>query len=97
MSIRRKSNNDTIPKRDITIADETKKTVVVSLWNDLATSVGQELLDIADKSPIVAIKSLKVGEFKDLPEAKKLRSRYVIARKLSPSCLALERYDSEGN
>ncbi|XP_030940799.1 replication protein A 70 kDa DNA-binding subunit B [Quercus lobata] len=92
MSIRRKSNNDTIPKRDITIADETKKTVVVSLWNDLATSVGQELLDIADKSPIVAIKSLKVGEFQgvslstlgrsvalvnpDLPEAKKLRSWY---------------------
>ena len=36
---------------------------MVSLWNDLATSVGQELLDIADKSPIVAIKSLKVGEF----------------------------------
>ena len=36
---------------------------MVSLWNDLATSVGQELLDIVDKSPIVAIKSLKVGEF----------------------------------
>ncbi|XP_057805039.1 replication protein A 70 kDa DNA-binding subunit B [Salvia miltiorrhiza] len=90
MSIRRKSNNETIPKRDIVIADETKKTVVVSLWNDLATSVGQELLDMADKSPVVAIKSLKVGEFQgvslsalsksvivvepDTPEAKKLRS-----------------------
>lgn len=36
---------------------------MVSLWNDLATNVGQELLDIADKSPIVAIKSLKVGDF----------------------------------
>ncbi|KAG8379305.1 hypothetical protein BUALT_Bualt07G0074600 [Buddleja alternifolia] len=92
MSIRRKSNNDTVPKRDITIADETKKTVVVSLWNDLATSVGQELLDVADKSPVVAIKSLKVGDFQgvslsaisksvivvdpDTPEAKKLRSWY---------------------
>lgn len=40
-----------------------KKTVVVSLWNDLATDVGQELLDMADKSPVVAIKSLKVGDF----------------------------------
>lgn len=63
---------------------------MVSLWNDLATSVGQELLDMADKSPVVAIKSLKVGEFQgvslsalsksiivvdpDTPEAKKLRS-----------------------
>ncbi|KAL2243020.1 replication protein A 70 kDa DNA-binding subunit B [Sesamum indicum] len=92
MSIRRKINNETIPKRDITIADETKKTVVVSLWNDLATSIGQELLDMADKSPVVAIKSLKVGDFQgvslsalsksivvvnpDTPEAKKLKSWY---------------------
>ncbi|KAL6999331.1 Replication protein A 70 kDa DNA-binding subunit D [Sarracenia purpurea var. burkii] len=63
MSIRRKIHNETIPKCDITIADETKKTIVVSLWNDLTTNVGQELMDISDKSPIVAIKSLKVGDF----------------------------------
>ncbi|CBI20522.3 hypothetical protein VitviT2T_029780 [Vitis vinifera] len=62
MSIRRKSNKDIVPKRDITIADKTKKSVVVSLWNDHGTNVGQELLDNADKFPIVAIKSLKVGE-----------------------------------
>lgn len=35
----------------------------MTLWNDLATTVGQELLDISDKSPVVAIKSLKVGDF----------------------------------
>ncbi|KEH32027.1 putative replication factor A protein [Medicago truncatula] len=92
MSIRRKSNNETVPKRDITIADETKKTVVVSLWGDLATNIGQELLDMADKSPVVAIKSLKVGDFQgislsaisrslvlvnpEVPEAQKLRCWY---------------------
>lgn len=43
-----------------------KKTVVVSLWNDLATNIGQELLDMADKSPVVAMKSLKVGEFQGI-------------------------------
>ncbi|MBA0678363.1 hypothetical protein Goari_019716, partial [Gossypium aridum] len=69
-----------------------KKTVVVSLWSELANNVGQELFDNADKSPIVAIKSLKVGDFQgvslstlgksrvminpDIPEAKKLRSWY---------------------
>lgn len=63
MSIRRKNDNEMIPKRDITLADETKKTVVVSLWNDLATGLGQELLDMADKHPVIAIKSLKVGDF----------------------------------
>ncbi|KAJ1421800.1 hypothetical protein SESBI_13438 [Sesbania bispinosa] len=97
MSIRRKSNNESIPKRDITIADETKKTVVVSLWNELATNIGQELLDIADKSPVVAIKSLRVGDFQGvslsaisksavlinpvIPEAKKLRSWYDVEGK----------------
>ncbi|KAL2906012.1 Replication protein A 70 kDa DNA-binding subunit B [Bienertia sinuspersici] len=40
-----------------------KKTVVVSLWNDHATTLGQELLDMADNSPVVAIKSVKVGDF----------------------------------
>lgn len=36
---------------------------MVSLWNELANNVGQELFDNADKSPIVAFKSLKVGDF----------------------------------
>lgn len=92
MSIRRKSNNESIPKRDITIADETRKSVVVSLWNDHATNIGQQLLDIADQFPVVAIKSLKVGDFQGvslsavsksavminpvIPEAKKMRSWY---------------------
>ncbi|XP_042449670.1 replication protein A 70 kDa DNA-binding subunit B-like [Zingiber officinale] len=92
MSIRRKSNNDLIPKRDFTIADDSNKTVTVSLWNDLATDVGQQLLDMVPTSPVVAIKCLRVGDFQgvslstlsrstvtinpDLPEAKKLKSWY---------------------
>ncbi|TYI35669.1 hypothetical protein ES332_A03G091800v1 [Gossypium tomentosum] len=91
-NIKRKIDNENIPKRDLIVADETKKTVVVSLWNELANNIGQELFDNADKSPIVAIKSLKVSDFQgvslstlgkssvminpDIPEAKKLRSWY---------------------
>ncbi|XP_057519872.1 replication protein A 70 kDa DNA-binding subunit B [Amaranthus tricolor] len=92
MSIRRKINNEMIPRRNITIADESKKTVVVSLWNEHATTLGQELLDMADKSPVIAIKTVKVGDFQgvslsaisksiakinpDIPESKKLKSWY---------------------
>ncbi|KAL8252704.1 hypothetical protein R6Q59_036397 [Mikania micrantha] len=92
MSIRRKIDNETVPKRDITIADDTKKTVVVSLWGGLATDLGQKLLDMADDSPIVAIKSLRVSDFQGVslstvnrsiidinpesPESQKLRSWY---------------------
>ncbi|KAK8560004.1 hypothetical protein V6N13_061381 [Hibiscus sabdariffa] len=91
-NIKRKIDNENIPKRDMIVADETKKTVVVSLWNELANNAGQELFDLADKSPVVAIKSLKVSDFQgvslstlgkskvmikpDIPEAKKLRSWY---------------------
>ncbi|KAJ4901278.1 Replication protein A 70 kDa DNA-binding subunit B [Raphanus sativus] len=53
-----------IPKRDINLVDEAKETVLVSLWNDLATDLGQELLDMADKYPVIAIRSLNVGDFK---------------------------------
>lgn len=40
-----------------------KKSVVVSLWNKLATDLGEELLEMVDKSPIVAIKSLRVSDY----------------------------------
>ncbi|KAJ9545274.1 LOW QUALITY PROTEIN: hypothetical protein OSB04_024981 [Centaurea solstitialis] len=63
MSVRRKSDQQITPKTDITLVDETKTSVVVSLWNHHATSAGQELLGMGDNPPIVAIKSLKVGEF----------------------------------
>lgn len=96
MSIRRKSNNDTIPKRDITIADETKKTVVVSLWNDLATNLGQELLDMADKSPVVAIKSLKVGDFQGVSLSTLSRSTVLVNPDLPESNKLRSWYDSEG-
>ncbi|KFK27878.1 hypothetical protein AALP_AA8G440900 [Arabis alpina] len=96
MSIRRKTDNEMIPKRDITLADESKKTVVVSLWNDLATGIGQELLDMADKSPVIAIKSLKVGDFQGVSVSTISRSNVVINPE-SPEAKKLKSwYDSEG-
>lgn len=41
---------------------------MISLWNDLATNVGQELLDIADQSPVIALKYLRVGDFQGTAE-----------------------------
>ncbi|KAJ9677604.1 hypothetical protein PVL29_022537 [Vitis rotundifolia] len=96
MSIRRKSNNDVVPKRDITIADKTKKTVVVSLWNDHATNVGQELLDNADKFPIVAIKSLKVGDFQGVSLSTLSKSIVLVNPETPESQKLRSWYDSEG-
>ncbi|CAM8978131.1 unnamed protein product [Rhodiola kirilowii] len=96
MSIRRKSDNESIPKRDITIADDTNKTVNVSLWNDLATGLGQELLDITDSYPIVAIKSLKVGDFQGVSLSTVSRSSLVINPDLPEASKLRSWYDSEG-
>ncbi|XP_076944780.1 replication protein A 70 kDa DNA-binding subunit D-like [Bidens hawaiensis] len=63
MSIRRKADNETVPKCDITIADDRMKSVIVSLWGALATGIGSKLLDMFDASPTVAIKSLRVSDF----------------------------------
>ncbi|CAA7030879.1 unnamed protein product [Microthlaspi erraticum] len=96
MSIRRRTDNEMIPKRDITLADESNKTVVVSLWNDLATGIGQELLDMADMSPVIAIKSLKVGDFQGVSLSTISRSNVMINPE-SPEAKKLKSwYDSEG-
>lgn len=92
LSIRRKIDNETIPKRDIVVADDSNKTVTVTLWNDLATTIGEQLLDMVDSAPVIAVKSLKVSDFQgvsvstvgkstlvinpELPEADKLRTWY---------------------
>jgi len=52
-----------ILKLKITAWHCSKKTVVVTSLGDLATNIGEELLDISDKSPVVAIKFVKVWDF----------------------------------
>ncbi|KAL7223112.1 hypothetical protein ACSBR1_024732 [Camellia fascicularis] len=73
-----------------------KKTVVVSLWNDLATNIEQELLDISDKSPIVAIKSLKVGDFQGVSLSALSKSIVVVNPDIAESRKLRSRYDCEG-
>ncbi|KAJ9562777.1 hypothetical protein OSB04_007937, partial [Centaurea solstitialis] len=91
VSIRRKIDQQIVPKRDITLVDQTKTSVVVCLWNDLATSVGQQLFDMEDTSPIVAIKSVKVGEFKGI-SLSTVSNSYIRIYPDIPQCL----YESKG-
>ncbi|KAK9053817.1 hypothetical protein SSX86_024891 [Deinandra increscens subsp. villosa] len=92
MSIKRKIDNESVEKRDITIADDTKKTVVVSLWGELAKNLGEQLSKMVNESPVVAIKSLRVSDFQGVslstinrsiidinpnsPDSQKLKSWY---------------------
>ncbi|KAG0477209.1 hypothetical protein HPP92_013612 [Vanilla planifolia] len=96
MSVRRKSNNESIPKREITLADDTNMTVTVSLWNDLATNVGQELLDMVDTAPIIAIKALKVGDFQGLSLSSVTKSTVQVNPDLPETTQLRAWYDSKG-
>ncbi|KAG6474057.1 hypothetical protein ZIOFF_067981 [Zingiber officinale] len=97
LSIRRKSNNEMIPKRDLTIADDSNKTVTVSLWNELATDVGQDLLDMVHTSPVVAIKCLRVGDFQGGISLSTLSKSTMIINPDFPESKKLKSwYDSKG-
>uniref|UniRef100_A0A0E0GIZ1 Replication protein A subunit n=1 Tax=Oryza nivara TaxID=4536 RepID=A0A0E0GIZ1_ORYNI len=96
LSVRRKIDNETIPKRDIVVADDSSKTVTISLWNDLATTTGQELLDMVDSAPIIAIKSLKVSDFQGLSLSTVGRSTIVVNPDLPEAEQLRAWYDSEG-
>ncbi|NP_001384500.1 Replication protein A 70 kDa DNA-binding subunit B [Zea mays] len=96
LSVRRKIDNETIPKRDIVVADDSGKTVSISLWNDLATTTGQELLNMADSSPVVAIKSLKVSDFQGVSLSTVGKSTLAINPDLHEAQNLKSWYDSEG-
>jgi hypothetical protein len=50
----------------VRVVSFSKKTVVVSLWNDLATKEGEKLLDMVNDSPVVLIKGLRVSDFQGM-------------------------------
>ncbi|WVZ55988.1 hypothetical protein U9M48_006580 [Paspalum notatum var. saurae] len=96
LSVRRKIDGETIPKRDIVIADDSGKTVSVSLWNHLATSTGQELFDMVDSSPVIVIKSLRVSDFQGVSLSTVGRSTLEINPNLPEAQSLKSWYDSEG-
>ncbi|KAL3678223.1 hypothetical protein R1sor_021179 [Riccia sorocarpa] len=96
MSIRRKSNNEEIPKRDITIADESNKTVVISLWNDLATDFGAKLLNMVDEAPVVAFRSVRVGDYQGISLSSISKSTVIINPEIPEAKTLREWYDDTG-
>ncbi|KAL2642129.1 hypothetical protein R1flu_009716 [Riccia fluitans] len=96
MSIRRKSNNEEIPKRDITIADESMKTVVISLWNDLATDYGAKLLNMVDEAPVVAFRSVRVGDYQGISLSSITKSTVIINPEIPETKAIREWYDETG-
>lgn len=62
-TVNRKSNNDEIPKRDIVLLDQSRQTVVLTLWNNMAVKEGASLADLIAESPILMAKGLRLSDF----------------------------------
>ena len=59
-AVRRKSDNSEVQRRDVTIVDDSMRSVVLTLWNTLATEQGALLAQEAANSPVIAVRGVKV-------------------------------------
>lgn len=94
--VRRKFSNEIVQKRDITIADDSTKTVNVAFWGELAMKVGSELMEMVDKAPIVAITCVRVGDFQGLSLSTLSNSNIAINPNIPESKTLRIWYDTEG-
>ncbi len=75
-SIRRKSDNTELNKREVVLVDDSLKSIRLTLWNVLAAEQGEQLASMTN--PIVAIRSVRVGDYEGVSIGTVSRSDMVI-------------------
>jgi len=75
-SIKRKSDGGELQRRDLTLLDETKRTVTCTLWNALAVEQGESLKNAV--APIVAIRGVRVSDYNGVSVSTLARSELVV-------------------
>jgi replication factor A1 len=60
-AVRRKSDNEEIQRRDVTLVDDTGKSISLTLWNALAVEQGEQLSQMTN--PIIAVRGLRVTDY----------------------------------
>ena len=93
-TIRRKSDNSELTKREVTIVDESAKTVVLTLWNTLATEQGEKLA--AMTNPVVAVRSVRVGDYAGVSLSTVTRSELCIDPENVERVSELKKWYAEG-
>jgi replication factor A1 len=79
-SVKRKSDSTEVQRRDVTIADPTLKTVVLTLWGERADSEGEILNNmlVEGKSPILAASACRVSSYNGVTLSTGMRSSVLI-------------------
>ena len=98
-AVRRKSDNTEIQRRDVTLLDETKRTVSLTLWNSLAVEQGEQLATM--NAPIVAVRGLRVTDYNGVSLSTVARSELFVepvdVKEVAEKVAALRAwYDAEG-
>ena len=97
-SIKRKSDGGELQRRDLTLLDDTKRTVTCTLWNSLAVEQGESLRNAV--APIVAIRGVRVSDYNGVSVSTLARSELVLepaSADIGEKAAALRAwYDSEG-
>jgi len=83
-SIRRKSDNTEAQKREVTLLDDSRRTVSLTLWGSFATEQGEQLANMV--APVIVVRSLRVSDFNGVSIGTVARSLLVVEPTASELC-----------
>jgi len=93
-SIKRRSDNTELVRRDITLVDASKKTVTLTLWARAAEEEGTRLESMTH--PVLAVSGCKVGDYNGVSLGTVSRSRLEIEPELPAAAELRSWYQAEG-
>eukprot|EP00899_Mesostigma_viride_P013984 jgi/Mesvir1/22587/Mv05008-RA.1 len=88
--ITRKSDGKSLPKRDVTIADSSAKTVTVTLWNKLAEEFE------GDVNSVIAIRGVRPSDFNGISLSTVTKSQVILSPDCQEAVALREWWEAEG-
>lgn len=81
--------------RDITFVDDSRKSVVVTLWRQQAEEVGAQLEAL--QNPVVVMTKMRVGDYNGVSVSSSYGSHFIVDPTGYPEAVALQQWwESEG-
>lgn len=82
--------------RDITLVDDSRKSVMVTLWRQQAEQIGTQLEAL--QSPILVMTKMRVGDYNGVSVSSTYGSHFIVDPTGYPEAVALQRWwESEGS
>lgn len=97
-SIKRKSDQQEVVRRELTLADESLKTVQLTLWGEKAEIEGEKLHAMvqAGQCPVLAVSGCRVGSYNGVTLSTSMRSNVMIDPDVSEALELRTWYETTG-